>query len=77
MRTRATIVHPTLRSARVADMAAHMGLNQDQTTTLREAMTPPALLGVPDHAVRGQKSLTRIQQLTNRRRFKRRLALSR
>jgi hypothetical protein len=48
---------------------------------MRDAMirmnTPPALRHLPDGGIRGHKSLGRIQQINNRRRFKVRTTASR
>lgn len=71
------IVSPSIRTRTVSDLSSRMGLDMEQTTRLREALTPPALRHLPDHAGRGQKSLGRIQQINNRRRFKVRTTSSR
>jgi hypothetical protein len=77
MKAPVNVVNPAQRSRAVSDLAAHFGFDAEQTKHLRLAMTPPALRHLPDHAGRGHKSLGRIQQINNRRRFKTRLATSR
>ncbi len=78
MKFRPVVISPVRRSDLFAKVSRSLGLTcPDQLARLREAMTPPALRHLPDHAGRGQKSLGRIQQINNRRRFKARPALSR
>lgn len=75
MKFRPTVTHPVQRSERLRTVSRHLGINDAQgMQILRIAMTPAPLLALPDHADRGHKSLGRIQQLTNRRRFKQRRA---
>lgn len=72
------VVNPDIRSRTISDIASRFGFTDaEQLSNLRLAMTPPALRHLPDHAGRGQKSLGRIQQINNRRRFKRRPVTSR
>lgn len=72
------IVNPTLRNETFLNVSRILGLTEpDQLFLLRMSMTPPQLRHLRDHGVRGQKSLGRIQQINNRRRFKARPALSR
>lgn len=78
MKFRPVVINPIRRSDLFAKVSRSLGLTDpDQLARLRECMTPPALRHLPDHAGRGQKSLGRIQQINNRRRFKARLATSR
>lgn len=72
------IVNPALRNETFSNVSRILGLTEpDQLSMLRTSMTPPQLRHLCDHGVRGQKSLGRIQQINNRRRFKARPALSR
>lgn len=78
MKFRPLVVNPALRTERLNAVARHLGINDSAgVQSLRLAMTPVPLRQLPDHNSRGHKSLGRIQQLTNRRRFKARPALSR
>lgn len=76
-----TVVHPGQRAEQVRafeGMAKAAGITDPGAlANIRLASTPEPLRSLPDHAARGQKSLGRIQQLTNRRRFKTRKAVSR
>lgn len=71
------VVNPHVRTQTVNDIASRYGFDTEQVGRLRIAMTPPQLRHLPDHAGRGQKSLGRIQQINNRRRFKARTTSSR
>lgn len=71
------VVNPDIRTRTVNDIASRYGFDMEQTGRLRLAMTPPQLRHLPDHAGRGHKSLGRIQQINNRRRFKARTSASR
>ena len=52
-------------------------LPEDMRKAMIAMNTPPALRHLPDGGIRGHKSLGRIQQINNRRRFKQRPCLSR
>lgn len=72
------VVNPAQRSERLNSVARHLGVTEAaDIQSLWLAMTPAPLRELPDHASRGHKSLGRIQQLTNRRRFKVRATASR
>lgn len=76
MKFRPTVVNPVQRDQRLRSVSRHLGMTDPKgMQILRLAMTPKPLLALPDHADRGHKSLGRIQQLTNRRRFKHRPAV--
>lgn len=68
------ILNPAHRDARIKAIANYYNMDFEQEWAIRCALTPPKLLNVPMHAIRGKKSLTRIQQIENRRRYKRRAA---
>lgn len=69
---RIIINHPSGRTAWLNNVIdkANLGNDYNMIRALRLSVTPPALTHLPDHMARGQKSLGRIQQLLNRRRFK-------
>lgn len=69
------VVQPTLRTDKVREFARQFGCDWQGEYMLRITFTPKPLLVLPDHSSRGKKSLGRIQQLTNRRRFKHRPAV--
>lgn len=78
MKFRPVIVNPARRNEVFHSVVRALGINDaDVQADLRRRMTPPALRHLSDHAGRGQKSLGRIQQINNRRRFKTRKAVSR
>lgn len=76
MKVPCNIVNPAQRSAAVAYFT-QATTDPELIAEVRNFMTPPALRHLPDSAGRGQKSLGRIQQINNRRRFKRRATVSR
>lgn len=73
---RVSIINPARRSEQIARIVRLYGLNSDQEKALRLVYTPAPLRDLPDHGVRGKKSLGRIQQIKNRRRFKQRPAVA-
>ena len=81
MKFKSTVVHPGQRARQVAafeSMAKAAGITDPTALAqLRLSSTPEPLRHLPDHAARGQKSLGRIQQINNRRRFKVRATASR
>ncbi len=78
MKFRPVIVNPARRTEVFHNVVRALGITDACVQEdLRRRMTPPALRHLPDHAGRGQKSLGRIQQINNRRRFKQRPVASR
>ena len=78
MKVATHVVNPDTRTRTIREIADRFGFTEaEQLSNLRLAMTPPALRHLPDHSGRGQKSLGRIQQINNRRLFKRRPTASR
>lgn len=70
-RAKKGIISPALRAAACADFVFGSGItNADMASQAALQLTPPLLRQFPDRAVRGKKSLGRIQQLTGTRRYK-------
>lgn len=59
-----TIKNPAIRQQYVDRMVRAFNLDLEGARIARLAVTPKPLLVFPDHARRGKKSLTRIQQLS-------------
>jgi len=68
------VIQPAQRHQQVrafASMAKASGVTDPEALhTLALACTPVPLLALSNHAIRGKKSLTRIQQLRKKQRFK-------
>lgn len=71
------IKNPANRAAANAAIRGTDTLPDDMRAAMIHMNTPPALRHLPDGGIRGHKSLGRIQQINNRRRFKRRATVSR
>lgn len=71
------IKNPANRAAANDVIRRTDSIPEDMRTAMIRMNTPPALRHLPDGGIRGHKSLGRIQQINNRRRFKRRASLSR
>lgn len=71
------IKHPANRSAANDVTRRTDSIPEDMQKAMIAMNTPPALRHLPDGGIRGHKSLGRIQQINNRRRFKRRATVSR
>lgn len=58
------IIKPDRRQTAVEALVTHLGIPEANARTV---VTPACLLDLPDHRVRGKKSMTRIQQIHKRR----------
>lgn len=71
------IKNPAIRAAANAAIRGTDAIPDDMRAAMIRMNTPPALRHLPDGGIRGHKSLGRIQQINNRRRFKVRTTASR